>query len=149
MLSDLEKLMAIEAIKNLRYQFSRVLDAREWNKLGELMTENTKFCFANESGQSLLGIEKPISLTGRNAALAFMQQFVGDGKSIHIASMPEIVFLSADKAHGRWCMQGYTGAGAALGLAVGVGFETIDEEYVLVDGKWFISSIDARINALV
>ena len=148
MVSSLERLLAIEDIKRLRYRFCHVLDARDWSGVESLMTEGVTFRFTDESGAGLLGQDGPIRLESRQATVGFMKQFVGPSASVHIGGMAEIDVHSAVSAHGRWAMQGFTEGGGALGLAVGMGLEVIEEDYVQVDGRWLISSIDARIKAV-
>jgi SnoaL-like domain len=146
-LSDLEKLMAIEELKGLRIRFCRAIDTRDWDKLEGTMTEQARLYFADETGTGKLNLDKPVELKGRAAILDFVRQFTGDRKMVHIATMPEIEFQSADKARGSWNIEGFSAGMTPLGL-VGIGYEDIVDDYVRTKGKWFIANIDCRIKAV-
>jgi len=147
MLNDVQKLLAIEELKMLRIRFCRAIDTCDWDKLQSTMTEQCRLYFADETGTGKLNLDKPVEIHGRKAILEFVQMFTAGRRMVHIATMPEIEFESDDRARGLWNVEGFSEGMAPMGL-VGMGFEDVVDDYVRVNGKWFIGNIEARIKAV-
>ncbi|MGC4251008.1 MAG: nuclear transport factor 2 family protein [Sphingobium sp.] len=149
MLSDLERMIAVDAIKTLRARFCRALDARNWDALASMVTDGIRLLVANESGNPALGLADPLSFNGRDAFLAFVRQVIGTGPTIHVATMPEIEVHGPDTAHGVWLIQGYSESAREHGLTLGIGYETVEDDYVRIDGHWRIDGLTARMKAVL
>ncbi|VWB38931.1 Bile acid 7-alpha dehydratase [Burkholderia lata] len=144
MISDIDRLVAIEDIKTLQYKFFRAVDY-EKDKIAGLLTHDVRISFSDETPAEAVKLTQPVVLNGPDTFVSFLKQFVGAERSVHLGLMPQIEFDSADKANGIWWIQGVGTDPKARGLKIGLGFETMECDYVRIDGKWLISSLSARI----
>lgn len=146
MVSDIERLIAVEDIKFMRASFCQALDRRDFTALEAMLTPDAKILFSDESGH---GLTQPVELNGRAAFSAFVKEFTGTAKMVHTLTSPQIEIRSADTAHGFWYCEGYSAASKERGLAIGIGYETLEDDYVRVNGKWLIKNLTARIQAVM
>ncbi|MGC4250117.1 MAG: nuclear transport factor 2 family protein [Sphingobium sp.] len=140
-LSGLERLTAMEEVKDLRLTFCRALDSHDWTTLRSTMTDDVELHTADASGKTDIVFDKK----GIDEAMAFMQQILSHGDTDHICVMPQFQFITADQARALWFIDGY---GDMNGKVI-LGFERIVEDYVRVGGKWRIKKADARMQAMV
>ena len=127
---DIQRLMDIEAIKQLKHAYFRCIDTANFEELGQLLHESVLVDF--------VGGNYAWHLEGRQAYLdavrgAFHRQAIGH----HNGHSPEIQLLSGSEATGIWYLadqmwmlnyQHYT-AGTAL----------YRDRYIKVDGRWLIA----------
>lgn len=142
-LSGMDRLLAMEEMKNARMTFCRALDDHDWRALRETMTDGFELYFADETGTPNPGLPEPAEMKGADTFVAFAQQLLGHGRSVHICAMPQFDFIDSDHAKALWYIIGYGDIGAQTGL----GFERLVDDYVRIDGKWLIERSDARIQA--
>ncbi len=110
-----------------------------------MMTPNARTLFCDESGSGMTSWGQPTVLEGPDALIDFTSRIFCHGKIIHTPAMPEIRFLTADRAMGEWRMSAYSD----LGLGIGIGFDETTEDYVRIDSRWFIDRITVRIQAML
>src|SRR5262245_44044619 len=97
--TGIERLEAIEDIKNLRLTFCRALDDKDWDKLRTTMADDFSLYFGDESGPGGAEVRPPIKTASADAFIAFAKPFMGaTEKMFHICTMPQIEFQSRDKA---------------------------------------------------
>jgi hypothetical protein len=126
---SMAELADIEAIKQLKHTYFRLLDSKEFERLGDLFAEGATTSY--ESGK--------YSHDGRDEVVSFLQKSLGD-KSIvheHLGHHPEIYLTSDTTAVGRWYLHDRV-------IVPRVDFELdgtaiYTDEYVKVDGAWHIS----------
>jgi hypothetical protein len=119
----------IEAIERLKYAYFRHLDLKEFDQLGELLTEG---CTASyEDGKTLLD--------GRAAIVDFLERSLGSKElvSSHFGHHPEITLTGPDQAKGVWYLQDRVLA-FEYDLEIG-GTAFYADEYEKIDGDWRIS----------
>ena len=86
----------VEAIRQLKYAYFRLLDLKRFEELGELLTEGATTAY--QSGE--------LCQSGRRAVVAFLQESLGDPGIItmHNGHHPEIAVAGTD-ATGRWYLE--------------------------------------------
>lgn len=140
-LQGLPRLLAMEDMKNLRLTFCRSLDNHNWAALRATMADNFELHWTDTSGPNGAATRPPIDMQGADKFITFAQQILSQGKSIHICTMPQFVYVGRDRARALWFINGY----GQIGEMSGMGYERVVEDYVRVQGKWRIRRADANI----
>jgi SnoaL-like domain len=125
---SLSDLANIEAIKQVKHAYFRLLDSKEFERLGSLLTKNATSSY--ESGK--------YSHNGRDEIVSFLSTSLGDRGIVHehLGHHPEIVLTSATTATGTWYLHDRVIVPAAdFELA---GTAIYRDEYEKVDGRWLI-----------
>jgi SnoaL-like domain len=124
-----EELADIEAIKSLKYAYFRLLDSKEFDSLGELLTDDATSAY--ESGK--------YSHNGRAEIVSFLQTSLGDTGIIHehLGHHPEISVTGDSSAVGSWYLHDRVIV-PAVDFELG-GTAIYTDEYRKVDGRWLIS----------
>jgi len=118
----------LEAIRQLKYAYFRLLDTKQFTALGELLTEDATSSF--QSGR--------LSHDGRDAIVAFLVKSLSDPGivTMHNGHHPEITVTSPTTATGTWYLEDRVIVPAQDFQLVGTGI--YDDMYVKVDGTWKI-----------
>ena len=92
--TDTNRLLDIEAIKQLKAEYCRFVDTKQWDRLFALFAEETVFegFGSAPTGSTALDFIKGISHRMKGAV------------TIHHVCNPEIAFLGPDRARGIWAM---------------------------------------------
>jgi hypothetical protein len=128
---DLQRLLDIEAIKQLKARYFRCMDQKRWDEWGDV--------FARDAVLEVP--EANMVTTGRDAIVAGVSSLLEGARTVHHGHMPEIEVTGRDTARGTWAMFDYVewpnaDDGARVGLQ---GFGHYVEEYAREDGEWRIS----------
>jgi len=129
--SQLQRLLDIEAIKQLKARYFRAIDTKDWEGFGEVF-----------SADAVLEVpEVDMVVRGRADIVAAVSNALTGARTVHQGHMPEIEITGADTARGTWAMFDYVEWSVAeIGDRVGLqGFGHYREEYVRTDGQWCIS----------
>lgn len=130
--TTLEDLLALEAIRQLKAAYCRLVDTKQWGRLEALFTADAKV----EGFGSVPDGSNP------GTFVAGVAERIGASVSIHHVHAPEIILISADTARGSWPMMDYvefpssTDPAAARGW---IGWGSYEEEYRRVNGQWRIT----------
>ncbi|QKS00596.1 nuclear transport factor 2 family protein [Sphingomonas sp. CL5.1] len=143
-IAGLDRLLAMEEMKNLRQTFCRSLDSHDWNLLRTTISDDFEMYFAQTDGPDGPNVRPPIEVSGVTDYMAWLKRYL-TGHSIHICTMPQFVFVTANRARALWFIQGY----GEIGGQSGMGFERIIEDYVRINGKWLIKKADGRVEAYI
>jgi hypothetical protein len=131
---SIDTLIGIEAIKQLKARYFRLVDTKLWHELADLFTEDARADF----GPSM-------QVQGRRAIVEFIREGLSDATSVHHGHMPEITIRN-DEADGVWAMQDRI-MGRSDGAYSGQGYGYYVERYAKgADGVWRIA--DLRLNRL-
>ena len=126
---DIQRLMDIEAIKQLKHAYFRCVDTANLEELGTLFHEDVTVHFVGGSYEwNVQGREEYVN----NIAMSFSREAVGQ----HNAHHPEIQMLSDTEATGIWYL-----ADNMWILNHNVkthGTAIYWDRYLKVDGKWLI-----------
>jgi hypothetical protein len=113
MLSPVDKLLAIEEIKQLKARYVRFVDSQDWENWRNLFTEDVIFgpleplpqTPAEWTGWGSEMIWDTPRIVGRDAIVEWISKSMVEVRSVHMAFMPEIEILSADEARGIWGLE--------------------------------------------
>lgn len=140
-MTDLERLLAIEAIKTLKARYFRCMDAKDWAGMTAVYAPDATADFRSESPDGYV--------EGAEKIVAYTRLGIESVVTIHHGHMPEIEILSADTATGIWAMEDllFWPEGQGLQRADGGrisrlhGFGHYHETYRRIAGAWRIQSL--------
>jgi hypothetical protein len=118
----------LEAIRQLKYRYFRALDLKDWDTLGETLTEDATTAY--DSGR--------YAFEGRAAILEFLRGALGSRRmiSMHHGHHPEIELTGEGTARGTWYLEDKVYFLDANTVLRGAAFYS--DEYVKVAGAWKI-----------
>jgi hypothetical protein len=141
-MTDLERLIAIEDIRNLQSRYVRYADLKDWRALVGLFLPGASFTPYDVEG-------KPqIVMTGREQIAERVSTSVGAGTALHHLFSYEIDIDSPTRARGVWAMEDWldrtnndssTGAAGSFKTMHGCGHYHV--AYEKIDGAWFIADL--------
>jgi hypothetical protein len=119
----------LEAIRRLKYAYFRMLDLKQFDQLGQLLTEDATASY--EDGKT--------TLEGRTAIVLWLSEALGgpDIVTEHHGHHPEIDLTSATEATGSWYLQDRVIVPSA-DLEIG-GTAFYADRYVKTDDGWRIA----------
>ena len=132
-MEPLETLLAIEALKQLKAAYCRLVDAQDWSGFGAL--------FAPEAvlvPPGSVGTVEPASIQGSDSIAAWVAGKLDGAMSVHQAFLPEIELDSPSSAKGIWAMEDRV-EWKDRRLH---GFGHYHERYILTESGWRISSLE-------
>lgn len=126
-----QRLVDIEAIKQLKARYFRLMDTKRWDDWG--------LVFATDVVMEVP--EADMVNNGRSEVVRIVSSALEGARTVHHGHMPEIEVTGADTARGTWAMFDYVewppgGDGARVGLT---GYGHYLEDYVREDGEWRIA----------
>ena len=129
----LQRLCDIEAIKQLKARYFRLMDQKKWDEWAMVFAKDAH----------LVVPEGGVDERGRTAVVASVSGVLEGVRTVHHGHMPEIEITGADTARGTWAMFDYVefpsnAKGERLGLQ---GYGHYTEQYVREDGEWRIASL--------
>ncbi|HEY2715056.1 MAG TPA: nuclear transport factor 2 family protein [Solirubrobacterales bacterium] len=140
--NQIQQLIEIEAVKQLKARYFRLLDTKQWEELRAIFTDDATFAFG----------EDPNDTETVDAVVARWQRTLSSAKTVHHGHTPEIELLGPDRAHGVWAMLDYVEWPEEDGVRRGVeGHGHYHEDYVKADGEWRIAKLvltRLRVNGL-
>ena len=136
-MGELERLVAIEAIKQLKARYFRMLDTHDWDGFEAVFTRDAVMDVSVEDriDRSEDGVYR-----GRAVIRAFAERAVGSAVSIDHALLPEIEIQSPTQASAIWAQEDrvYWPKGAPNRSLHGFGYE--HDTYAVEDEAWRIAS---------
>lgn len=126
---DIQRLMDIEAIKQLKHAYFRCVDTANLEELGTLFHDDVKVRFKGGGYEwNLDGRDEYVN----NIGMAFSREAIGQ----HNAHHPEIQILSETEATGIWYLADNMWILNHKALTTGTALYW--DRYLKVDGKWVI-----------
>jgi hypothetical protein len=126
----LQHLLDIEAIKQLKARYFRLMDQKQWDDWG--------LVFATDCVMEVP--EAEIVNHGRNEIVTSVSGALVGARTCHHGHMPEIEITGAGTARGVWAMFDYVEWDEQDGARVGLqGYGHYREEYKREDGEWRIA----------
>ena len=86
---------AIEAIKQLKARYFRLMDTKQWDAYRQVFTDDMAFYFESE--------DAPTATSGDDF-VAYVRSRLATALSVHQGHTPEIELTSPDSARGVWAM---------------------------------------------
>lgn len=140
MLSPVERLVAIEEIKNLKARYFRFVDSHDWAGFRSLLMDDAVFALPKmpdpKSEASFANLVEGADIVGAEAIVAWVSKSLEPSQSAHLGYMPEIEILSATQARGVWGMEDIV---RWPGRTIH-GYGYYRETYVRHDGDWRIKT---------
>ena len=126
-----QRLVDMEAIKQLKARYFRFLDTKQWDQWGDVFTTD-----------AVLEVpEAAVVEHGRTQIVDGVRAALEGTQTVHHGHMPEIEITGPDTARGTWAMFDYVEWPAGEdGSRVGLqGYGHYLEEYAREDGAWRIA----------
>jgi ketosteroid isomerase-like protein len=118
----------IEAIKQLKGRYCRLMDSKEWAAMRQLFTDDVVMDTTASGGD----VQE-----GADAFMEYLQGAIGDVVTVHHCHTPEIEVVSESEATGVWAMEDMLRWPDGTELH---GYGHYHEAYAKVDGAWRIRS---------
>jgi hypothetical protein len=130
--TNVEQLLDIEAIKQLKARYFRLMDTKQWDDWGLVFTTD---CVMEVPEAEMVNHGRQEIVTNVSTAL------VG-ARTCHHGHMPEIEITGDGTARGVWAMFDYVEWPEQDGARVGLqGYGHYREEYVRDGGAWRIARL--------
>lgn len=139
-MTDIEKLLALEEIKQLRPRYFRLIDAKKFDELDDLFTEDTIFDSKDALRDPIKGQypgfpESPVSV-GKKAVIEGIIAGLPEAlQSCHMGHVGEFEITSDTTATGIVPLSDRL---LLPGVLASAGYGYYFDEYEKVDGKWKI-----------
>lgn len=108
-MTEIERLLAIEEIKQLKARYFRCMDTKAFAGLHTVFADDATFDFREALRDPVHGTPAPFQehppVSGREAIVDYITGALRDAVSVHHGHMPEIEVESADTARGIWPME--------------------------------------------
>jgi hypothetical protein len=154
-MDKVDKLLAIEEIKNLKARYFRLMDAKLWDELSDVFTMDAILDVrasravkpAEVDTTDAAAAEEAGYLVGHTVIMNTMRTVGGAMISVHHGHMPEIQIESDDEATAIWAMEDLVEWPKEDRYAGSVhGYGWYHDTYVRVTGAWRIKrSVIVRI----
>jgi len=134
-----ERLEAIEAIKQLKARYFRAMDTKDWDGFAAVFTPDA---LMDMSGEMRDSVTEGAGVTRGNTAIAaFVKGAVDAVETVHHGHMPEIEILTSVTARGIWAMEDMLRWPIGSPLRSMHGYGHYHETYEKLDGRWRIKTI--------
>ena len=124
---DAATLAEIEAIKQLKARYFRLLDTKQWDAWRDVFSDD--FTGRVEGGS----LHAPIDFASPEELVASNRKILASAVTVHHGHMPEITLTGPTSATGIWAMMDLVKLGAGFR-----GYGHYHEEYVKHGGHWQI-----------
>lgn len=120
----------VEAIKQLKARYCRLLDTKNWAAWRELFADD----FVSDTSSAGGAV-----VTGADAFVAFTRRNIGKPSqpTVHQVHAPEIELTSATTARGVWALEDVVRLAPGVNLR---GYGHYHETYEKVDDRWLIKT---------
>jgi hypothetical protein len=131
-MDTVERLDAIEAIKQLKARYFRGMDTKAWDEMRQVFADDVFIDMSNEGG----GIQD-----NADDFMVMLRQNIADVTTVHHGHMPEITITSPTTAEGIWAMEDKLRWPEGSPIASMHGYGHYHETYVKTDAGWRIKSM--------
>ena len=130
-----DEMRDIEAIKQLKARYFRLMDTKQWEAFASVFAEDAEIDVTDDAGPENGRVRGALSIA------TYIRSAVGEAFTVHHGHMPEIRITSPKTAEGTWAMFDYVefpSEGDRRGLQ---GYGHYIETYTRSDGDWKIQSM--------
>jgi hypothetical protein len=132
----LQRLLAIEEIKQLKARYFRFMDTKDWEGLETLFTTDATADYSRESAA-----DEGRKVSGAGAIAAYIRASVEHVETVHHGHMPEIEIVDAEHASAIWAMEDVLRWPPGGQISAMRGYGHYHESYRKVGGRWLIESL--------
>jgi hypothetical protein len=131
----LERLLALEEIRQLKARYFRCVDSKDWVGFEAVFAANAVLDISDDIPDCVIH--------GAANFVATVRAAMADVTSVHHGHCPEIELVSATEARGIWAMEDmlWWPEGSAAPLRSLHGYGHYHETYQRLQGRWQISSM--------
>ncbi len=134
-----ERLEAIEAIKQLKARYFRAMDTKDWDGFAAVFAPDA---LMDMSGEMRDSVTEGTGVTRGNTAIAaFVRSAVDPVETVHHGHMPEIEILTSVTARGIWSMEDMLRWPVGSPIRSMHGYGHYHETYEKLSGQWRIKTI--------
>ena len=131
----------IEAIRQLKARYFRLMDTKDWDALAQVFTEDVTIDVSGEGG----GVTHTVA-----EYIPFLRANIAEVITVHHGHMPEIELTSATTARGIWALEDQLWWPHGGPLKHMHGFGHYHETYEKTDDAWRIKTMTiTRLHRLV
>ena len=127
-----DALADIEAIKQLKARYFRLMDEKDWDALAQVFTPDVQIDTSQDGGGVVNGVADYIP---------FLRANIEHVTTVHHGHMPEITIESATSARGIWAMEDELWWPAGGPLVHLHGYGHYRETYEKAGGEWRIKTL--------
>ena len=127
-MDDATALLEIEAIKQLKARYCRLLDTKDWQAWRALFADD----FLSDTSQAGGKV-----IRGADEFVAFTRKGLRSQPTVHQVHAPEIDLTSRTTARGVWALEDVVRFGPGVNMR---GYGHYTETYEKVDGQWVFTS---------
>jgi hypothetical protein len=135
-MTEIERLAAIEEIKNVKARYFRCMDTKDWAGFQAVFALDATADFTRDGGD-----RSRSSATGAANITKLVKDLVAPALTIHHGHMPEIELTSATTARGVWAMEDLIWWPEGSRRKTLHGFGHYHETYEKIDGRWLIKTL--------
>jgi hypothetical protein len=125
---DTRTLLEIEAIKQLKARYCRLLDTKDWQGWRAVFADDFRSDTSSAGGTVIVGADEFV---------AFVRKNLENQPTVHQVHAPEIELTSETTARGVWALNDVVRLAPALNLD---GYGHYHETYEKTDGQWRIKT---------
>ena len=133
-----ERLEAIEEIKQLKARYFRCMDTKDWDGFTSVLAPDARMDVSGDLGDG--AADSGGVTTGNREIAAFVRASIDDVTTVHHGHMPEIDVTSPTSATGTWAMEDHLWWPEGSPITTMHGYGHYHETYEKVDGRWLITS---------
>jgi hypothetical protein len=127
-MDDATALLEIEAIKQLKARYCRLLDSKDWDAWRKLFSDDFLSDTSQAGGKIIRGADEFVTFTRKG---------LRNQATVHQVHAPEIELTSATTARGVWALEDVVRFGPGVNLR---GYGHYAETYEKLEGQWHITS---------
>jgi hypothetical protein len=135
-MTDVEKFLAIEEIKQLKARYFRCMDTKDWTGFEAVFASDATVDYTPPGGNST-----DWSASGVKNIVAFVRKTVEPAITIHHGHMPEVEVTSSTTARAVFAMEDLIWWPEGSRRRTLHGWGHYHETYEKLDGKWVIKTL--------
>ena len=144
-MKDLERLIDIESIKNLKARYFRAIDEKNWELLRAVFHDDVELDYRGAAtdafGNNLIPDATVSVVHGADEGVKTVSGSLVGIRSVHHGHMPEIEIISKGLARAIWPMYDLLIFPPESAISTLVGHGQYFEEYLKVAGDWKIRKL--------
>ena len=135
-MTDIERFLAIEEIKQLKARYFRCMDSKDWEGFAAVLAPDVTVDYTPPGGN-----QKDWSTSGAANVVSFVRKTVESAVTVHHGHMPEVEVISAANARGIFAMEDLIWWPEGARRKTLHGWGHYHETYEKVEGKWLIKTL--------